>query len=200
MKSVYSVLSLVVAFGMFASSGNAALILSFENPTTFIPNGGIQSINVFARSSLPAGESVSTIGADFTLGGGAVFNTPNAGTFGGAGFTGFGNINPGGSSFDRETAVGSANVGYLSITFQNFAQQFTNTPTPFATLLVNPLSLQSFSISATNVFAGADSLGNASIVATAVPEPTTLAMLAIVGVAGMARIAMRRRRVKSLAN
>ena len=199
MKSVYSVLSVVIAFGMFASSGNAALVLSFENPT-FIPNGGIQSINVFARSSLPAGELVSTIGADFELGGGAVFNTPNAGVFGGAGLTGFGNINLGASSFDRETAVGSANFGYLSIAFQNFAQPFTNTPTPFATLLVNPLSLQSFSISATNVFAGANSLANASIVATAVPEPTTLAMVAIVGVAGIARIAMRRRRLKNLAN
>jgi len=192
MKLVSSVLGLVVAFGMFASLGNAALILSFENPTTFIPNGGIQSINVFARSSLPAGESVSTLGADFTLGGGAVFNTPNAGTFGGAGFTGFGNINPGASSFDRETAVGSANVGYLNITFQNFAQQFTNTPTPFATLLVNPLSLQSFSISATNVFAGANSLATVSIVATAVPEPTTLAMVAVIGLVGIAHRRFRK--------
>ena len=191
MKSVYSVLSVVIAFGMFASSGNAALVLSFENPT-FILNGGIQSINVFARSSLPAGELVSTIGADFTLGGGAVFNTPNAGTFGGFGFTGSGNINPGASSFDRETAVGSENVGYLNITFQNFAQQFTNTPTPFATLLVNPLSLQSFSISATNAFAGLDSLANASVMATAVPEPTTLAMVAVIGLVGIAHRRFRK--------
>jgi len=63
---------------------------------------------------------VSTIGADFTLGGGAVFNTPNAGTFGGAGltaagFTGAGNNNFGGSSFDRESAMGSANVGCKTI-------------------------------------------------------------------------------------
>ena len=61
--------------------------------------------------SRPFAELVSTNGT----GGGAVFKTPYAGTIGGAGFTRFGNINPGGSSFDRESAPGSANVGCKTI-------------------------------------------------------------------------------------
>ena len=74
---------------------------------TFSANSGIQSINVFANSSNVIGETGVVLGADFTLGGGAVFNSPNAGTFGGTGFIGNGNLDatPGASTFDRDNQM-----------------------------------------------------------------------------------------------
>ena len=117
------------------------------------------------------------------MGNGAVFNTPNAGTFGGLGFLGNGNIALGGSSFDRDP--GLANTGYLNINFN--ASQNVSTLTPLATLLVNTTGLAdgNYSITSTSGFFGlnkiADASGSFSIV-TAVPEPSSMLLLSSLGI------------------
>jgi hypothetical protein len=185
---ISGLLGLVIACEMFVSLGSAAIIISFGAPPSFQTNSGIQSIPVFANSTLVGGEVGVGIAADFALGGGALFNTPNAGTFGDPGFIGNGNINFGASSFDRDTTPGSFNIGSLNLTFQNFAGSIPNTPTPLATLLVNTanLALANYPISVTNGFFGIGSIANASgsFSITAVPEPSSI-LLCGLGVAGL---------------
>lgn len=184
MRVVNGLLGLMIGFAMFASSGNAAVVLSFGAPQTFAANSGIQSINVFANSTLGAGESAISMGADFALSGTAIFNAPNAGTFGGVGFIGNGNIVAGSSSFDRDTI----NTGLLSIIFNN-PQTVGAGPLPLATLLVDTTGLAAgpYTISVSNGFFGlgsiADTTGTFNISAAAVPEPGSMisAGLGLVG-------------------
>jgi hypothetical protein len=198
MRVVGIFLSFVVCCTLFTSVSGAAVILSFGAPQTFASNSGIQSINVFANSTIGAGESASSIGADFDLSGVAIFNTPNAGTFGGVGFLGNGNIITGSSSFDRDP--GLSNTGYLNINF-SAPQTVSSAATPLATLLVDTTGLASgtYSINATNGFFGLGTISNAtgSFTIAAIPEPTSMALLslAIGGVVG--RRLLRRRSVSS---
>jgi len=202
MKIVSGVLGMVIACGLFASTGNAAVSITFNAAPTFSANSGIQSINVFANSSNVMGETGVVLGADFTLGGGAVFNSPNAGTFGGTGFIGNGNLDatPGASTFDRDTTPAFFNTGYLNI---NFAanQTIANASAPLATLLVNTNSLTAgnYTISVTNGFFGAGLIANASssfnISAVAVPEPGTMLASGLC----VAGLWYRQRRAKKLA-
>ena len=203
MRVVASLFSLAVCLAVFTSSASAAVIFTFGAPQTFNTDSGVQSINVFANSTLGAGESAVSIGGDFVLGGAARFNSPNAGTFGGAGFLGNGNIALGGSSFDRDTNAGFENTGYLNINF-NAAQQVGNAPTPLATLLVNTngLAAGNYAITVTNGFFGLGTIADASssfnIQVTAVPEPTSIALLgvAIGGVFG-GRILRKRKAARA---
>jgi len=199
MKIVSGILGLVIACGMFASTGNAAVTLTFGAAPTFVADSGIQSINVFANSSLVAGEASVVLGADFTLGGGALFNSPNAGTFGGPGFIGNGNLDPtpGASTFDRDTTPAFFNTGYLNINF-NSAQTVTNSSTPLATLLVNTngLTQGNYTISVTSGFFGAGTIADtsSSFNITAVPEPGTILTVGLCAVGFW----YRQRRAKKL--
>jgi hypothetical protein len=173
-KTFIALVTMVVSI---ASQAQAALVLSFGTTQTFDTNSGIQPITVYVNSTQAGGESAAAIGVDFTLGGGAVFNSPNAGNYGDADFVGFGNINVG-SSFDRDTNPGFENVGYLNINFTNAAGNIPEALTPLATLLINTngLATGTYSLSATNGFFGLgtfpDALGSFNV--TAVPEPSSL--------------------------
>jgi len=196
MRLVSSLLSLALCWAVFTSSANATVILSFGNPETFVSGSGIRSINVFANSTLGAGESAISIGADFVLGGGAVFNAPNAGTFGGAGFLGAGNIQPA-SSFGRDPAQAFFNTGYLNMIFVS-NQNVPSAQTPLATLLVNTngLAVGNYSITSTNGFFGLGNIADtsSSFNITAVPEPTSIALLGV-GIGGfLTRRVLRRRK------
>lgn len=215
MRAVIGFLSIAICWAALNASATAAIVLSFGAPQTFNADSGVQQITVFASSTLGGGENIPTIGADFFLSRGTgtgtpVFNAPNAGLFGGTivggpdnglARLGDGNINTtaNASSFDRDTVDPS--VGTLNLTFQNLNQAVTSAPTPLATLLINTngLGTGSFNISAENGFFGANSIPTVSgtFNITAVPEPTSIALLtvAIGGVFG--RKVLRRRTKKS---
>jgi hypothetical protein len=196
MKLVSTILGVLMTLSMFISTGNAAILISFGAAPTFFANSGVQSIDVFANSTLVDGEVGAVLGADFTLGGGAVFNSPNAGTFGGPGFIGNDNINSVASTFDRDTIPALANTGYLNITFTNFAQTITNTPARLATLLVDTSGLASgnYSISVSEGFFGGGFIADtsSSFNITAVPEPGSIWALGIC----LAGLVYRQRRSK----
>jgi len=190
MRVVSSLLSLALCWAVFTSSAGAAIIFTFGAPQTFVTDSGIRSINVFANSTLAAGESTGiTIGADFVLGGGAIFNGPNAGTFGGATFLGTGNIIGGGASGFIRGEPGNLNVGSLSIVFVNPQNIFPD-QTPLATLLVDTTGLAAgnYTINTTLGFTQFGGIANAasSFNITAIPEPTSMALigLAIGGIFG----------------
>ncbi len=221
MKTVNNLLAVLITFSFLAATGNAALTLTFSPPKTFTANSGIQSIDVFVISSVAAGESRISIGGDFTLGNvgasQAVFNAPNAGTFGAVGFLGNGNILSQASSFNRD--LGLANVATLNINFGTLEQAFDefgvpildgqgnptfdlvpapqrvpNTITPLATLLINTsgLALGSYPISYTAGFFGGNTIANASssFNIAAVPEPSSILLFGLCS----AGIYYRRRR------
>lgn len=216
MRAVTSFLSVALCWAIFSAPAGAAILFSFGAPRTFEADTGIQQITVFANSTIGAGENIPTIGADFFLTAGSgtgtpVFNAPNAGLFGGTisggpenGLTrlGDGNINTtaNASSFDRDTVDPS--VGTLNLTFQNLNQTVSNAPTPLATLLINTAGLGAgtFNISVQNGFAGANNIpiANGQFIITAVPEPTSMALLGVVigGVAGR-RFFRRKKAVKA---
>jgi hypothetical protein len=210
MKTVYYLLAVVISCSFLTASGNAALTLTFSPPKTFFTNSGIQPIEVFVISSVATGEARAQIGGDFTLGNvgasQAVFNSPNAGTFGGVGFLGNGNILSQASAFTPDLVL--ANVASLNINFgtveQAFdefgdpildgqgnptfemvpaAQRVPNTTTALATLLINTngLAVGSYSINFTAGFFGSNTIANASssFNITAVPEPSSFLLLAI---------------------
>jgi len=183
MRLTWVVFGFIVACGMVVSTANAAVVITFGPVPTFVTNTGIRSIDVFANSTLPGGQVGAVLGADFVLGNGAIFDSPNAGSFGGPGFIGNGNINPVASSFERDPNPVFSNVGYLNITFQNFAQTVTDTPTPLATLLVDTTGLAagSYSVNVINGFFGAANIADvsSSFNVTAVPEPSSLALLGL---------------------
>ena len=190
MRVVSSLLSLALCWAVFTSSAGAAIIFTFGAPQTFVTNSGIRSINVFANSTLAAGESTGiTIGADFVLGGGAIFNGPNAGTFGGATFLGTGNIIGITSTFNRDDEGGNLNVGNLNMVFVNPQNIFPD-QTPLATLLVDTtgLAVGNYTINTTLGFTQFGGIANAasSFNITAIPEPTSMALigLAIGGIFG----------------
>ena len=199
MRIVSSLLSLALCWAVFTSSAGAAIIFTFGAPQTFVTDSGIRSINVFANSTLAAGESTGiTIGADFVLGGGAIFNGPNAGTFGGASFLGAGNIIGGiTSTFNRDDSAGNLNVGNLNIVFVNSQNVFSG-QTPLATLLVDTTGLAAgnYTINTTFGFTQFGGIANAasSFNVTAIPEPTSMALIgvAIGGVFG--RRVLRKRK------
>ena len=174
---------------LFASQANAAVILSFGTGT-FEQNSGVQFVDVFARATAP--ETTSSFVADFTLGG-ARFDSPVAGTFGFAGSIGAGFLDPA-SSFTVDSI--DPRVAYLNLDFAT-PQALPSVNTLIARLGIqtNAASLGTFNISADNVATpaglGSAAAGSFTII-TAVPEPTSMALVGLVfgGFAG--RRAMKR--------
>jgi hypothetical protein len=200
-KTFFALVTMLVSL---ICQAQAALVISFGAPQTFSTNSGIQPLTVFVNSTESGGETEPAIGADFTLSGGAVFNSPSAGNYGASGFVGFGNINSVASSFDRDTNPGLENVGYLNINFANSAGNVPDAITPLATLLINTngLATGTYSISATSGFFGLDSIPDAvgSFNITAVPEPSSMiaAMFGLSFISAGTRRLRRKRRGISL--
>ena len=172
MKFIGGVLGLLAGFVMFASSANAAIVLSVVSPGAPVTAGTLLNVNVLALGNAADSGIVTT--ADFSLSGG-IFTGPNAGTFGLTGMIGNGNINAAGSSFLRDP--GNSSLANLSIEF-NTSQLFPAGDQLFATLAIDTTGLAggTYNINITN----ADLDGNpgtfsgGTFTITAVPEPTSI--------------------------
>ena len=180
MKSFVGVLGLLLASVLLASSGKADFILSIASGSEFQANSGIQSVDVFALSNTAATGLSMT--ADFSLGGGAVFDSPNAGTFGGAGFIGESNINIGSSFLLRNNLGGDPSNAALSIEFIGL-QTAPATNTRIATLSINTANLAvgnyAININRTNFGISTGTFTNGSFAITSVPEPGSLLTVAL---------------------
>lgn len=169
------ILGMVLALVAFASQANADVILSIGSGT-FAADSGLQTINIFARST--TAESTDFLVADFRIEAGTL-GTP-AGTFGGAGFIGAGNLQ-GTSSFLRD--AGDSRVGNLSLDFTAL-QALPTVDGLLATLSINTAGLAAgtYTIVGENfaTLAGNNNVSNGSFtIITAVPEPTSMALLGI---------------------
>jgi hypothetical protein len=157
--------------------------VSISPGASFASGSGTRSVDVVARSD--AADSGLTTTVDFALGGGAKFDTPNAGTFGGTGFLGEGNIVSSGSSFLRDPL--NASVSNLSIEFTN-PQLIPSTNTRLATLSIDitGLAVGTYAINITGVDLGGNpgTFNSGSFQITAVPEPSSLLAVGI-GLGGL---------------
>lgn len=174
---------------LFASSANAAIVLSINSPVAPVLAGDTLNVQVFVRGD--AGDNGIALTADFGLSGG-FFNSP-AGLFGQPGMVGAGNIFAPGSSFNRD--VNDFSLAYLSIDFLD--TQFL----PVADSLLAVLSINTTGLAAgtydINVI-NADLNGNIGTFSggsftVAVPEPTSMLTVGL----GMAGLWYGRRRMKS---
>jgi hypothetical protein len=178
-------LGLVLGLFLFASQANAAIILTIGSGS-FAQDSGVQFVDVFARSD--AAELTDFLVADFNLGG-ASFNSPAAGTFGFAGAIGAGNLQ-GTSSFLVDGSDATGRTSNLSLDF-TAPQLFPNADTLIARLAINTngAAAGTFNITGANfaTLAGVNTVnaGSFSII-TAVPEPTSMALVGLVfgGIAG----------------
>ena len=193
MKSFEGVLGLFLACVLFASAGKADFILTIASGSVFQANTGIQSVDVFAQSNTSATGFSMTAG--FSLSGGAVFDSPNAGTFGGVGFIGESNINNATSFLQRNT-VDPSNAA-LSIDFVGL-QTAPATNTRIATLRIDTtnLAVANYTININSTFFGVNpgTAVNGSFAITAVPEPGSLLTVAL----GLGGAWLGRRRLKKM--
>ena len=186
MRIVNGFLSFALCWAILSSTAGATIILSFNPTNSLQVDSGIQKVAVFANSTVAAGEAGNAIGADFTLSGvggaaanRAIFANP-AGEFALTGFLGAGNVAVG-STFNRGTA--NQSLGLMNINFNPGTVVAPSTRIQVANLLINTsgLALGSYNISTANGFFGNGDVSNAtgSFTITAVPEPTSIAMIGL---------------------
>lgn len=194
-------LGLLLGLAVVCSNANAAIILSIaQNAGPFGLGAGPISIDVFARTDgLAGGNTSDVVIADFGLNQGQF--SPVAGTIGGAGFLGEGNLQ--GTSFlGRDPADATNRTVNLSLDFTN-PQLFPGADQRIATLNIDTTGLGAGTY---NVFivpgslatqGGTTSQGvNGSFIISAVPEPTSIALLSVVvgGVFGRRLLRSRKAR------
>lgn len=182
-------LSALICFAvsvLMSCTASAAFVLSIESDT-FQQNSGVQALNVLIRANDAYATNFLT--ADFEVSGGANFTDP-AGTFGQPGQVGAGNVDPA-SAF-----VGQSNQAYLSLDFTT-SQTIPTTFQEIVTVSFDTTGLApgTYDVSFLDIQAQGSGYsgtgGSFTIAATAVPEPTSFAL---VGLAGAGAYIWRRRR------
>ncbi len=190
------ILGLLLGLAVICSNANAAILLSIGNNGnggSFAAGSGPISVDVFVRST--AAESSQGLEVSFNLLNGGAFS-PVPGAFN-AGFFGAGNITAAGSSFVRSNATTSV----LSIEF-TASQLFPAADARIATLSIDTTGLAAgtYGISTTGFFTEAfvnTAPGGTFSIVSAVPEPTSIALLGVVigGVFGR-RVLKSRKRIE----
>lgn len=193
-QTTLRIFAIVSALLVFQSNSLGGLVISTSpsNPE-FGANSGVQhlDVSIYSDNSPVLGNGLSLV-IDFSLDGGAVFDTPNAGTFGGVNFLGNGNINftplnigdPPPSSF-----LSAGSSGFLSIEF-NSSQAMPTVSTLFARLNIDTtgLAVGTYGVNVDNVdfglFNQSGTVQIGSFQITAVPEPNSIALLATAGAMG----------------
>ena len=192
------ILGLLLGFAVICSNANPAIIMTIGSGT-FTAGAGPISIYVFERSTA-GNESALAFIADFQLATSGTFSNP-PGTFGGLGFLGAGNINGATSSLTIDAADLTNRTANLSLDFVN-NQLVGGTDQRIATLSINTTGVAAgtYNILGLNFdtgSGGAHQVNNGSFTITAVPEPTSIALLSAVVCGLVGRRAMRRRKGKS---
>ncbi|MCY2977367.1 MAG: PEP-CTERM sorting domain-containing protein [Planctomycetota bacterium] len=192
------ILGLLLGLAVICSNANAEIIMTIGSGTISSGAGPI-SIDVFARSTAGT-ESAFAFIADFRLATQGKFSNP-PGTFGGLGFLGAGNINGPSSSFTIDAADSTNRTANLSLDFVS-SQLFGSTDQRIATLSIDTTGVGAgtYNILGLNFdtgSGGAHRVNNGSFTVSAVPEPTSIALLSVVAVGVLGRKVLRRRKGKS---
>lgn len=196
------ILGLLLGLAVICSNANAAIIMTISTGSTFNVGAGPISIDVFAKTDgLAGGNTSDVVIADFGLTQGSF--SAVAGTFGEAGFLGAGNFQ--GTSFlGRDPADATNRTVNLSLDFTN-PQLFPSSDQRLATLNIDTTGLAAGTY---NVFVVPGSLatqggttssfsnGSFTLI-SAVPEPTSIALLSVVVGGVLGRKVLRRRKDKS---
>jgi hypothetical protein len=192
------ILGLLLGLVVICSNASAEIIMTIGSGT-FNAGAGPVSIDVFARSTA-GNESALAFIADFRLATQGKFANP-PGTFGGLGFIGAGNINGPSSSFTIDPADSTNRTANLSLDFVS-NQLFGSTDQRIATLSIDTTGVAAgtYNVLGLNFdtgSGGAHRVNNGSFTITAVPEPTSIALLSVVVGGLLGSRAMRRRMRKS---
>jgi hypothetical protein len=193
------ILGLLLGLAVICSNANAAIIMTIGTATANAGAGTI-SIDVFARSTL-GNESALAFVTDFQLATQGKFGAP-VGTFGGAGFLGAGNINAATSSLGLDPTDATNRTANFSLDFVA-NQLFGSTDQRIATLNIDKTGVAAgtYAINGLNFDTGSGGqhtvVNGSFTIVSAVPEPTSIALLSVVVGGAMGRKVLRRRKNKS---
>ncbi len=187
--------SVALGFVALSSTCLADYIVTVDTQS-YAQSSGIKNLSIFASSNNVANDAAFGMSVDFQITGAGSPSFPSvAGTYGQPGMIGAGNIF-GGSSFNNG-GVGFPSIANLNLQF-NAAQPIPGAPTPLAAFTIDTSTFAPGTYTITPFSAAVDAatpsgqaftLNGGSFTITAVPEPSSMVMLAL----PLCAIAFRRR-------
>lgn len=192
------ILGLLLGLAVICSNANAAIIMTIGSGAGNLGAGPI-SIDVFARSTA-GNESALAFVTDFQLATQGKFGAP-VGTFGLAGFLGAGNINGANSSLGLDPADATNRTANFSLDF-TANQLFGAADQRIATLNIDTTGVAAGTYAINGIgfdtgSGGAHTVFNGSFTISAVPEPTSIALLSVVVGGVFGRRVLRARKARA---